>query len=532
MFLRIWAAVFGPVALTVCLSPALSQSPNDHLPTVADTPTDARTAGGGGVSWKEHLIDDQGVNGGEAIRGGDGLAMGDLDKDGFPDIVSVHEDSHHLRIAFGSQDPDIWQLVTVGQGAEVGAVEDIAIGDLNGDGWPDLVAACEEAHLIYFQNPGEQVRSAGWLRLIPSVTKGRGSWLRVFIEDIDGNGTLDVIAPNKGAADIVKKSKGPPVNRPTSLFNIDGDPLSDAAWTEHVLLNEGVPNTAMPVDIDSDGDLDLLAAARIQNRMFILENRGSTDSGGIEMETHEIALQPGFDAPVDWRGLSNAFNSVFEDLDGDGRPDLIVSVREFSMGGDPTANRAGLAWLQQPESLEAPWTMYRIGSILPDWVTGIAMSDIDGDGDADAVVGGYSGLNLLAGAYSGASRDEDDPSVTASSTVGRIAWFENRGDPKAKWVRHDISRRVRGMYDGFIPCDMDRDGDIDLVATRGNSGEFDGLFWLEQVRSESPRKAFSPARTKESRSLPLPPNNWLKHYTNAATLTAPNKAAQDAARKK
>jgi hypothetical protein len=113
--------------------------------------------------------------------------------------------------------------------------------------------------------------------------------------------------------------------------------------------------------------------------------------------------------------------------------------------------------------------------------------------------------------------------VTASSTVGRIAWFENPGAADGAWERHDISRRVRGMFDQFIARDMDGDGDADLVGTRGNSGRLDGVFWLEQVRSAQPRAAFAPARAQESRPLPLPPADWLDRYPEANTLVAPNK---------
>ena len=44
--------------------------------TVADTPTTARTVSGDYISWREYRIDDQGINGGVAIRGGDGIAIG------------------------------------------------------------------------------------------------------------------------------------------------------------------------------------------------------------------------------------------------------------------------------------------------------------------------------------------------------------------------------------------------------------------------------------------------------------------------
>jgi len=515
-----------PIAL---FAAACQQSPGEApaaIPrTVAETPTDARGADGLYISWREHLIDDEGINGGIPIRGGDGLQMADLDGDGYPDIVSVHEDSNHLRIAFGSADPEKWILITVGEGAEVAAIEDVAIGDLNGDGWPDLVAACEEAHLIYFQNPGERLRSEPWSSVIPEVTQDRGSWLRVFIEDMDGDGRVDVLGANKGGADIIDPSL-PSAARPTSLFRIDGDPLDGANWQEQELSLEVVPNTAMPVDIDGDGDFDVLAAARLRQTMTMLENTGPKEGGRIEVIPHPIAITPGLPVPDGWQGASSGFQSAFADVDGDGRLDLAVAVHETPAGIEGTPLMGSLGWLKQPESLDDPWTYYPIGDILPDVVIGIALTDIDSDGDLDAITGGYSGLNILKGGYTGASRDYDEPGVTASSSTGRIAWFQNPGDPAGKWGRHDISRRVRGMYDAFIPQDMDGDGDVDFVATRGNSGPYDGVFWLEQVRTAEPERAFTPARAEDSRALPLPPPDWADHYEKAVTYIAPNKAGK------
>ena len=46
----------------------------DHL-SVADMPTVARAASGDFISWREHRIDDQHINGGVAIRGGDGIGI-------------------------------------------------------------------------------------------------------------------------------------------------------------------------------------------------------------------------------------------------------------------------------------------------------------------------------------------------------------------------------------------------------------------------------------------------------------------------
>ncbi|RIJ26850.1 FG-GAP repeat domain-containing protein [Henriciella mobilis] len=512
------------VSTLVLAMAACAHTPPTEL-SVADTPTRAQAPNGQFISWVEHRIDDEGMNGGVPIRGGDGLQMADMDGDGRADIVSVHEDSNHLRIAFATDDPDVWVNVTIGEGAEVAAIEDAAVGDLNGDGWPDLVAACEEAHLIYFENPGAAARSAPWQKLIPPVTQDRGSWLRTFIADVDGDGRMDVLGANKGASDIIDPSL-PSAARPTSLFLIEGDPLEPSSWREQVLSRETVPNTAMPVDVDGDGDLDVLAAARLRQTMTMLENTWPREGGGIEVAPHPIKIAPGFKVPANWKGTSSGFQTDFADIDGDGRLDLAVAVHETPSAIEGTPLMAGLGWLKQPGSLDEPWVYHRIGDILPDVVIGIELADIDGDGDLDAVTGGYSGLNILKGGYSGASRDFDEPGVTPSSSAGRIAWFENSGDPAATWTRHDISRRVRGMYDAFIATDMDGDGDLDLVTTRGNSGEYDGVIWLEQVRSSGPRSAFAPARETESRALPLPPENWAENYETDMTLIAPNKAGE------
>ena len=59
------------------------------------------------------------------------------------------------------------------------------------------------------------------------------------------------------------------------------------------------------------------------------------------------------------------------------------------------------------------------------------------------------------------------------------------------------------MYDQLILLDMDGDGDLDFTGTRGNSERFDGVFWLEQVRTPGAVASFQPARQQESEELPL-----------------------------
>lgn len=471
----ICAAMVAATAAGAC-APLASVLPS--LETgVGRQPGTARAADGSYISWREHMID-TGVGLPVPLSGGDGLAIADLDGDGAIDIVTVHESDTeydgeadgYIRIAFGSASPDTWTNVTLAEGPEAGAPEDVAIADVNGDGWHDVIVSAELAHLIYFQNPGVEARTKRWERLILPQTLGRGSFIRVFLADLNGDGRPEAVTANKG-----EQNPDPRTSKPTpiSVFHVNGDPLNGTSWQEQELARYLVPQNSHPVDIDSDGDTDIVGGVRVGPRIVLFRNNGAAVFEELPINASD--------------GAFGGFNFAFADMNKDGRTDIVTAT-----SGSVTFTD-GIGWLEQPAKLTQPWTFHRIGDFGPDWMIGIELGDIDGDGD----------LDVLSGGYSGGARDHDQH-LPLNSAMGRLGWFENPGDPNGAWTRHDVSRRERGMFDKFIARDMDQDGDLDFIGTRGNANPFDGVYWLEQVRTPEPVPVFTPARDGDSpeRSLP------------------------------
>lgn len=442
---------------------------------VGMAPTRAQAADGQYIAWREHLIDERTAIG-EPLTGGDGFVQCDLDLDGDVDIVSVHESDTsydgrpdgHVRAAFGAKDPQRWQNVTLLDGVDAGAPEDAACGDLDSDGYPDVIVAAELAHLVLLRNPGRNARRAQWPSVILPITRNRGSFIRVFLADFDGDGRLDVSTANKGA-----QSPDPATSTltPVSILRADGDPMQGASWREHQLGRYRIPQNAQPVDVDGDGDMDVVAGVRGERRLVLFVN-ARRQKGELRFREQAVRITGGVEAA--------GFNLAFADFDADGRLDII------------SAANVGLVWLRQPADLTSAWDAHVIGTFNPDTITGFGLADIDGDGDID----------VMAGSYSSGPRDADG-NVGRDKPLGRIGWFANGGDATT-WTRHDVSRRQRGMFDKFEARDLDADGHVDFIGTRGNSQPYDGVFWLQQTRSAQPAEAFTRARAQDSAEVPLP----------------------------
>ena len=424
------------------------------------------------IAWTEHIIDDP-LLGPNDLAGSDGLEVADLDKDGYLDIVSVHEldteygiPKGYVRIAWGSKDPFKWELTTLASGLEAPSAEDVDIEDADGDGWPDIIVACELAHLIYFKNPTTNHRSVKWDRTIPEVSLNRGSYIRVFFADFNQDGKVEVVAANKGGEnpEIIDA----PLNN-ISIYQLPKEPLEGSKWKESVLTQVRIPINSQPLDLDQDGDIDIVVGSRGERRILWLENKGE-----FKFIEHNI----NFSSDLETGSWITGFNMDYADLNNDGRLDIISSVWPSSVYA-----------LFQPVNHDEEWNIEKIGSIAPDLLVSVSLADIDGDGDKD----------IFSGSYSMGSRDKDDVN-NLNNAFGSVVWFENKNN---SWKKNNILRRKRGMYDKWIPLDLDGDSDIDFIGTRGNSQPYDGVIWLEQIRFEDTNMVFKAARSIDSESVPF-----------------------------
>jgi uncharacterized protein (DUF2141 family) len=204
--------------------------------------------------------------------------------------------------------------------------------------------------------------------------------------------------------------------------------------TTHLLdgLDLGAETIPAFADIDGDGDLDLAVGTKIEPEnprsggLYWLENVGSRTAPAFRLRGHLNVLPAFHDAPA------------FGDLDGDGRPDLVVGQFQDAVAWYRNSGTAGAGRFVLVDS--ALVRLPRGSNAVP------VLHDIDADGDLDLFLGDAS---------------------------GRIAFFRNEGStrgPRFVLVNDDYLavRFGRRVVPRFV--DLDGNGSVALVVGTEQGG--------------------------------------------------------------
>ncbi len=235
--------------------------------------------------------------------------------------------------------------------------EDLDVGDVNGDGYPDLiVAASDESGISMYLGDGT---GKNWTRQRTKLpTKGWAN--RIMLMDMDGDIDLDIVA---------SYADGPRV------WHNDGLGHWSDAWTglpEPVI--RGLYTGIAVADVNEDGRLDIATANWVDGPEVYIQHADAT-----------------------WEKLPDVFPQMLGgsiglalgDLDQDGHQDIVVSGQ---MKNEPGFVRGVFALRGDGKG---NWS-YMAGNGLVErglmTTMGIALGDVNGDGLPDIAAG--SGMTV------------------------------------------------------------------------------------------------------------------------------------------
>ncbi len=188
-----------------------------------------------------------------------GGAVADFNHDGIPDIVTANYHGNSVTILFGVGDGTFQAPFEVAT-TPGGATSNLAVGDLNGDGFLDVVATNPDASSIsVFLGRGDGTLGPATNLLVGANALRPSGPFSAAIGDFNGDGKADV-----AIADIANRTLV------VRLGNGDGTFGPEVTYPEG-----GVPAyIVIAADVNLDGKLDLVCANRGSNDVSVLLGRG------------------------------------------------------------------------------------------------------------------------------------------------------------------------------------------------------------------------------------------------------------------
>ena len=337
------------------------------------------------------------------------VAVGDVNGDGKPDLVVASYCASSNNCADGS----VGVLLGNGNGTFQAAVnyssggyeaQSVAVADVNGDGKLDLVAAnaicapsgCVTGNLGVLLGNGD-----GTFRPAEAFESGGFSAESVAVADVNGDGKPDLLVANTCIADGAFEC----VNGSVAVLFGNGD---GTFQTPVSYVSEGTGASSIAVkDVNGDGKPDLLVANAC----------GNDGEYGCMIGSVGVLLGNGngtFRAAVNYApGGYEADSVAVKDVDGDGKPDLVVASQCDNSGN---CNGVVGVLLGNGDGTFKRMVTYGSGGYE---AQSIAVADVNGDGKPDLVVANAcADSNCTSGGVVGVLLGNGDGTFQAAVSYG------------------------------------------------------------------------------------------------------------------
>jgi hypothetical protein len=288
------------------------------------------------------------------------VAVADVNGDGKPDLLVANEGSSTVGVLLGNGDGTFQSAIIYGSGGNYPL--SIAVADVNGDGKPDLVLAdlcdidCSPVNggvVSVLLGNGD-----GTFQTAVPHNVGQGDLDSVAVADVNGDGVPDLVVANEANSTVgVLLGKG------------------DGTFQQVVNYSSGgaFPTSVAVADVNSDGKPDLLVANCDAGQSNTCVDVSVDGSVGVLLGNGNGTFQ----AAVAYdSGGSGAVSVAVADVNGDGKPDLLVAnfCDCSSSGAVGVLLGKGHGIFAHPVSL------------LPDATNSVAVADVNGDGKPDLLV--------------------------------------------------------------------------------------------------------------------------------------------------
>jgi hypothetical protein len=292
----------------------------------------------------------------------DVVAVGDMDGDGKPDIVVSTVLSPRLYVYLNTSTAGNISFAAPVIFDQGNYCQGMTVGDLNGDGKPEIVVAnvADGNISVYLNN--STVGNLAFAARMNLTSSANDVPYAVVIADIDGDGMADIATADPGSDSV-------------SIFHnsgTSGGPLSFASYANFVVGS--TPESIAAGDLDGDGKPDLVTGNYGGTSISFLHN---TSTSGIVSFGTSSSVSAG----------TNPQAVAISDLDGDGKPDVVAAnFGNANISVYHNNSTSGTITLAAQVTYATDYDPFAIAAV-----------DMDGDGfpDLSIVANGASSFDVL-----------------------------------------------------------------------------------------------------------------------------------------